>query len=144
FARFEEWIARGRVGALAHEHALRELAAAPGRPSSPAAPPASGEVSVTRVEVRGTRSAEAERVALRALALPAPGLMDASTVDEALARLYATNLFSRARYRIETQGADAVMVFEVVEQVTNQVGMGLRYDDHRKAALLFTGLLRNV
>src|SRR5690606_27964243 len=24
------------------------------------------------------------------------------------------------------------------------VGMGLRYDDHRKAALLFTGLLRNV
>lgn len=144
FARLGEWIARGRAAAVLHAPALRDFAGPVALP--PPAPRAPGDdaVRVAGVEVRGTRSVEAERVVLRALALRAPGEVGAAAVDEALARLYATNLFARARYRLEASGADSVIVFDVVEQATNQVGMGLRYDDHRQAALLFTGLLRNL
>ena len=141
FNRLHEWVTRGRVAAQAQTSNLLPFAA--GSAAVPALEQRFPDhVVISRIEITGG-SPEAQRVALRAINLPVPGRYNADYVDLAVARLYATELFSRATYRVTAEGADTTLVFTIAEQAASQVGFGLRFDDHRKAALQFDGTLHS-
>jgi NTE family protein len=144
FQAVDSWVARGRDATLAMDGALRRLARrAPTGSGSTTAPPLPESIRVDRIEVSGVSGGRAERVARRALALEDGARLGAVEVDQAIARLYGTNLFSRATYRVDASGADTVLRIDVTQEATDNLGFGLRYDDHRHAALLFTGTARN-
>jgi outer membrane protein assembly factor BamA len=93
--------------------------------------------------VRGVTAPHARNVVIRAVDLRTPGHFTSRSFDRALSRLSATQLFERATYWIAARATDTVAVIEVEAQPQDQVGLGFRFDDHRKAALLFTGTLHN-
>jgi NTE family protein len=145
FAEFDDWIRRGEAAATVYADTLRAIASAAAGPRSRApAPLLPDTVSVTAFRVVGVTTDDARNVVWRALDLALPGRLSARSFDRALSRLSATNLFSRVTYRIDIGGPDTVAVIEVEAQPQDQIGLGFRYDDHRKAALLFTGTLHNL
>jgi NTE family protein len=100
-------------------------------------------VYVSDVVVSGVTTTQARNVVTRAVGLRVPGRLSAPSFDRALSRLSATHLFAGATYRIDATAEDTVAVIEVEAQPQDQIGLGFRFDDHRKAALLFTGTLFN-
>ncbi|MGQ0714651.1 MAG: patatin-like phospholipase family protein [Gemmatimonadaceae bacterium] len=144
FVEFDDWIARGETAATAYADTLRKLAviAAPAR-GRPVAPLLPDSVLITEARVVGVSTDAARNVVQRALDLDLPRRLSAWAFDRALSRLSATNLFARVTYRLDVTEADTIAVIEVEAQPQDQIGLGFRYDDHRKAALLFTGTLHN-
>jgi NTE family protein len=145
FEEVDDWIRRGEAAAALHADTLRHLAAVADTTPSTAKPARllPDSVVVTDVMVTGVTAQQARNVVTRAVALRAPARLSALSFDRALSRVSATHLFSRATYRIDTTPTDTVAVIEVEAQPQDQIGLGFRFDDHRKAALLFTGTLYN-
>lgn len=146
FGDVEVWIERGREATLRAIEDLRRVAIngdpRPGSARDLALLP--DTIHVARVTVEGATDPRGEDVVLRVVSLSSPARLGPAELDEAVARLYATGIYSRATYRVETADADTTVVFEVTEQASNEVSFGFRYDDHRNASLLFSGKLRNV
>ena len=145
FDEVDDWIHRGQAAAERHADTLRRLAAVAdtSRGGRNAAPLLPDSVLITDVMVTGVTDPHARNVVTRAVALRVPSRLSALSFDRALSRVSATHLFSRATYRIDTTPTDTVAVIEVEAQPQDQIGLGFRFDDHRKAALLFTGTLYN-
>jgi NTE family protein len=145
FEEVDEWITRGEAAAALHTDTLRRLAHGAGSTARRhvAAGLLPDSVLVSDVVVSGVTATQARNVVTRAVALRVPARLSALSFDRALSRLSATHLFSRATYRIDTTPTDTVAVIEVEAQPQDQIGLGFRFDDHRKAALLFTGTLYN-
>jgi NTE family protein len=146
FRRAQLWVDRGKETALAHAAELRSLAdpeavaqAHRGRASL-----LPDSVIIDAVEIRGVQSAQAQRVAYRALALPTPVRVGREHLDDAMGRLYATGLFLNAGYRLVPRQADTGLIVQLVEEPRDEVGFGFRYDDRKNASLLFTGTLHNL
>jgi NTE family protein len=146
FSDVDAWIERGRQAALEAAEQLRKVANGGDRLGAVDAgiPILPDTIRVVSVSVEGTSSPRSANVVRRVAALRTPATHGAIDLDEAVARLYATGLYSRATYRIEPEGADTAVVFEVTEQPSNELSFGFRYDDHRHASLLFSGKLRNA
>ena len=145
FEAVDEWVTRGEAAAGQRADTLRQIAAGAGGQAtrSRAAPLLGDSVLVSNLEVSGVTAPHARNVVLRAVDLRVPAHLTALSLDLALSRLSATHLFERATYRIDARETDTVAVIEVEAQPQDQVGLGFRFDDHRKAALLFTGTLYN-
>jgi NTE family protein len=145
FQAVDEWIKRGDAAAALHTDTLRRLAsvADTGSGGRTVARLLPDSVLISDIVVSGVTAQEARNVITRALALRVPARLSAQSFDRALSRLAATHLFSRATYRIDITPSDTIAVIEVEAQPQDQVGLGFRFDDHRKAALLFTGTLYN-
>jgi len=144
FEAVDEWVERGKAAATLQADTLRRLAGV----GAPRAERTSVDflpdsVYVSDIVVRGVESTPARNVVTRAVALRVPARLSARSFDRALSRLSATHLFSRATYRIDVTETDTLAVIEVEPQPQDQIGLGFRFDDHRKAALLFTGTLFN-
>ena len=145
FEEVDKWIERGEAAAALHADTLGRLAAI-GDTSSGGrviAPLLRDSVVITDVMVSGVTAPQARNVVTRAVALRVPARVSANSLDRALSRVSATHLFSRATYRIDATPTDTVAVIEVEAQPQDQIGLGFRFDDHRKAALLFTGTIYN-
>jgi NTE family protein len=144
FEEVDDWIQRGEAAAALHADTLRHLVgvvdSSRRRVATPFLP---DSVLVTDVVVSGVTAQQARNVVTRAIALRVPARLSSTSFDRALSRLSATHLFSRATYRIDATPTDTVAVIEVEAQPQDQIGLGFRFDDHRKAALLFTGTLYN-
>jgi NTE family protein len=145
FESVDDWIQRGEAAAAVHIDTLRRLAGPPdttarGRVIAPLLP---DSVMISDIIVSGVTAQPARNVVARAVALRVPARLTAISFDRALSRLAATELFSRATYRIDVTPTDTVAVIEVEAQPQDQIGLGFRFDDHRKAALLFTGTIHN-
>ena len=145
FEEVDQWIQRGEAAAALHADTLRRLAAVADTSSRSRsiAPLLRDSVVITDVMVSGVTAQQARDVVTRAVALRVPGRLSATALERALSRVSATHLFSRATYRIDTTPTDTVAVIEVEAQPQDQIGLGFRFDDHRKAALLFTGTIYN-
>jgi len=146
FASVDSWIERGRA---AVETSLTEILefVPRGRPrvlaSTVRGLDLADGISISHIQLEGAPHEDAARVIDRALSLSVPARITGSEVDAAVARLYATNLFSRISYRLDTAGGDTTLVVSVTEGADDRLGVGLRYDDHRNTALLFTASVHN-
>jgi NTE family protein len=146
FRQAREWIELGQEGALSHAAKLREVAI-PGigaeayRAPVPILP---DSVLINRIEVRGVTNRKAERIVVRALAIPPPVRVGREALDDAVGRIYGTGLFLKVGYRIVTTPADTGLIVQVLEEPRDQVGLGFRYDDRRNASLLFTTTMHNL
>ncbi len=145
FEAVDEWIQRGEAAAELHADTLLRLAvrrdtSVSARTVAPLLP---DSILISDIVVSGVTAQPARNVVTRAIALRVPARHTAASFDRALSRLAATHLFSRATYRIDVTPTDTVAVIEVEAQPQDQIGLGFRFDDHRKAALLFTGTLYN-
>jgi len=144
FARATEWIRRGTDAAAAIRPALHDL----GQRLLPAPGSASrltrvvGSVRIGDVIVEGVTGA-AERVIRTRLQLRGGQNVSADQLDAAVKRVYASELFEQVHYRLEARAIDTALVVTASVRAQDEVGVGLRYDDTYKAALLFTTRLRN-
>ncbi len=147
FDRFAEWIERGRAAAAEHEAELRALAGpSEGRPVSepPMAPLLGDSVRIERIDVEGTDRPPVIDLVRRELGLAAGDFVGPDGLETALGRLDATDLFGLVRYRLDGPSGAAHLSIFVQERPRNRLGVGLRYDDERRAALLFTATIHNV
>jgi outer membrane protein assembly factor BamA len=65
-------------------------------------------------------------------------------MEDRLSDVENTDLFGLVRYRLDATDAGAVLTVSVVERARDRLALGLRYDDERRAALLFTATAHNV
>jgi NTE family protein len=142
FGAADEWIQRGEAAA---EASLERLAGLARRGDPVPAPPLSGAfpdavpVVALRVEAGGDDSAEA--LIRRVLDLDEDSVVTAARLDDVLEDLAATGLVGPVRYRLERFGAGAELVLQSRGRGRDRVGLGFRYDDRQRAALLFTATL---
>lgn len=145
FDRFEEWIARGDGAAERHADELLDVASRRGEATLPLPPDFLGDsVRVSAIGVNGSASPRAERLVRDELGI-APG--DHITPGELAYRLGdldATGLFGLVRYRLDRSGDAVALTVHVQERPKDRFGVGLRYDDEQRAALLFTTTLHNL
>lgn len=145
FRQVDEWVQRGETATRVHSDTLQRLAARPDTVIRSRITRAflRDSVLISDVVVDGVTAPQARNAVTRAVGLRLPAQLSALSFDRALSRLSATHLFSRATYRIDATATDTIAVIEVEAQPQDQIGLGFRFDDHRKAALLFTGTLYN-
>jgi len=147
FERFAEWIERGRAAAAEHEAELSALAGpSSGRPVSepPVAPLLGDSVRIERIDVEGTDRPPVIDLVRRELGLTAGDFVGRDGLETALGHLDATDLFALVRYRLDGSPSAAHLSVFVQERPRNRLGVGLRYDDERRAALLFTATVHNL
>jgi NTE family protein len=151
FDRAPEWIARGDSAARTALPALRQIAraqrsamAAAGEIVSPGHAAGSRDASVRVVAVKiEAQSAEAERRTRRRLGLPTPAWLNAGDLSAAVQRVYSTGLFEMVTYRLDATDSGTVAVVTATATASQQIGFGVRYDDHAGAALLFSTDVRS-
>lgn len=146
FDRVDEWVARGEAATLAHEAALRAVAA---RPPSPRAgrtgPTLLGDsVRITGIYIAGSSDARMIDLIRRELELAEGDYVGREQMEARLADLESTGLFALARYRLDQQAEGVALTVTVEERARDRLGLGLRYDDERRAALLFTATVHNL
>lgn len=145
FDRFEEWIERGAAAAGVQREALEEV----GRRRGKAALPLpegflADSARVERVVVEGAARPEAERLVREELGIEPGDYVTPSDLAYRLSDLDATGLFGLVRYRLDPSGEALTLTVHVQERAQDRLGVGLRYDDERRAALLFSTTLHNV
>ncbi len=149
FDQVEEWVRRGIAAASQHEAELVRLAElqrrAP-RPGTGSVPALLGDsVRIAGVVVAGTTEPGVADLVRRELELEDGSFVDRGRMEARLVDLDATGLFGLVRYRLDAADGDGAVVSVVVEErARDRLGVGLRYDDERQAALLFTASIHNV
>ncbi len=139
FSQARLWIDRGRAAALAKRAALLAIADSEhrARGAIPPRPPLPPSRPIFLLGVSWTHvSAGAE-----ALARAAIGLQDSTWVTEAdmaaaVDRGYSTGRFDQVSYRVLPRPGGADVVFDLTEGDRDVLGVGVRYDTPRGAALL--------
>ncbi len=136
-------IARGAAAAASMRDALAALDV--GRPPLAATERHrvwSDSIRVKRVVIDGLTGRAALR-ARRALELTEGAWLTAATLDSAMQRAYATELYERVQYRIDADAGDTIAVVTATTRNQDRAGVGIRFDDTYKASLLFSALIRN-
>lgn len=143
FTRAAAWIGRGDDAARAQlpaiEAALETGRALAARPE----PLRDAERQVDALVIEGV-TAEGQRFAERVLALPVPGSLTATRLDDAVDRLYRSGAFDRVTYRIAESAGRNTLIIEAVQRSADLLGFGFRYDSRFKASLLFDATLHNI
>jgi NTE family protein len=144
FARAPEWVRRGTAATAAFRPALRDLAQRLSRIPGPMPRliRVVDSVRIADVVVEGVTGA-AERTVRARLQVRGGQNVSADELDVAVKRVYASELFDHVHYRLEARAMDTALVVTAAVREQDEVGVGLRYDDAYKAALLFTARLRN-
>jgi len=146
FDAVADWVMRGDTAVAPHEAALRELAAA--APSSGQLPRPTDffadSVRIAGIVIAGSQDLRVTRLVRAELELEEGDRVDRVGMESRLGDLDATGLFRLVRYRLDGAATDAVLTVTVEERPRDRLGVGLRYDDEWRAALLFTATLHNV
>jgi len=146
FDQLVDWVARGEVAAEEKIEQLRTLAR--GRVAGVTRPAhfLEDSVLVTRVDVRGCCRPQIAEFVERELKVSEGDYLGPDELGSRLRDIEATGLFDVARYRLDASesGDGSVLRVDVKERPRDRVGVGIRYDDQRRAALLFTGTLHNL
>ncbi len=146
FDQAAEWIRRGDEAA---REKLPEILARLGDTRALRAPrtalaPADS-VRIVAVTIEGLRRAPAARAG-RLLDLRVPAWMTSRDLDRAVTRAYATGLFARVGYRLDTAEADSLttMSLLVVEKAQDHVGFNFRYESRYKASVMMSATLNHL
>lgn len=145
FARFEDWFERGRAAATRHVDALRDISTAQeGRPARPWPEALPDSVRISSVVVQGGERPLSGTLVRAQIGLEPGDFVDAAGLDDRLRNLDSTGLFGLVRYRLDREGQGVRVTVTIQERPRNRVGLGVRYDDERRAALLFSGTFHNL
>lgn len=148
FERWAEWLERGVAAAREHEPELRRLAAEQGEGGGASEPRSFAflpdSVLVVGVNVAGSTRPQTERLVRTELALEEGSFVSAELLSSHLRDIDATGLFGLVRYRLERSAGGVDLTVHVQERPKDRLGVGLRYDEDRRAALLFTTTLHNL
>jgi len=141
-----EWVMRGDTAVAPHEARLRALATgAPSRGPLPRPDDFLGDsVRIVDINIGGTLDPQVTALVRSELELEAGDYVGRVEVESRLRDLDATGLFRLVRYRLDTVGDGAVLTVTVEERPRDRLGVGLRYDDEWRAALLFTATIHNA
>lgn len=144
FDRVDEWVVRGEAATLAHEGALRAVAGRP--PRTDVRDPAAlvgDSVLIGGIQVAGTTNPRVVELIRREIELDIGDFVGRDQMEARLADLESTGQFGLVRYRLDGPPDGAALTVTVEERPRDRLGVGLRYDDERRAALLFTALVHN-
>jgi hypothetical protein len=146
FEEVADWVMRGDTAVVPHEARLRALATAAPQ-GSPLPRPAAffgDSVRIEAIDIAGSVDPRVTSLVRRELELEAGDYVDRERMESRLGDLDATGLFRLVRYRLDRVGDSAVLTVVVEERPRDRLGVGLRYDDEWRAALLFTATLHNA
>ncbi|MGE0158288.1 MAG: patatin-like phospholipase family protein [Gemmatimonadales bacterium] len=150
FDQVEEWVERGEEATAAHTDRLAALA---GRGTTNPQPPSTGtllgdSVRIAQVLVAGSTDPRTDDLIFRELEIQPGDYVTRDEMEDRLSDIENTDLFGLVRYRLDVAddavGDAAVLTVSVVERARDRLALGLRYDDERRAALLFTATLHNM
>jgi len=146
FERVDDWIERGVDAAQAHDSTLRALAESQqgSRRPTEATPLLGDSVLVTQISVVGAGDARMIELARRELELDAGDYVSRDLLESRMADLESSGLFSLVRYRLDGTPEGVSLTVQADEGARDRLAVGLRYDDERRAALLFTATAHNV
>ena len=139
FGEAAQWISRGRAAALAHVQELRAIADSARRLRGPVAPrramPSADSVFVHHVSWSKV-SVGADAIAQGAVTLRDDTWVTQKKAAATAARLFATGRFDQVSYRVVPHDSTHDLIFDLTEGDRDQLGLGIRYDTPRGAALL--------
>lgn len=146
FDRVHDWIDRGVAASEEHEAALESLAEAQGARVAPRRPEAflDDSVRLARVEIEGSSRPQTDDLVRKELGAVAGTYVTPAQIASRLSDIDATGLFGLVNYRLDLGTDGVVLTVRVQERPKDRFGVGLRYDDERRAALLFTTTLHNL
>lgn len=150
FDPVEDWVDRGAAAAAGHVDELLDLSARQRQDGKVARPhavpePLADSVRVTSLSIDGTEDPRVVELVRRELELVPGAYVGRAQLESRLGDLDATGLFGLIRYRLSDGGpGDAALTVAVEERPRDRLGVGLRYDDERRAALLFTASVHNM
>ena len=146
FDRADDWIARGEAATSAHERALRALARRPASRPRVGTPSSFLEdsVRITSVSIAGATDPRMSELIRRELEIEEGDYVGRDEMDARLSELESLGLFGLVRFQLDGQDAGARMLVTVEERPRDRLAVGLRYDDERRAALLFTATVHNL
>ena len=143
----EQWFTRGASAAELYRDDIRAVAEGQGpRPEPLRAPIESlgDSVRVDFVQVEGATRAQTLELVREEIGVVEGEYVSAEALSSRLSDLDATGLFGLVRYRLDRVPGGIALTLHVEEQPRDRVGVGLRYDDERRAALLFTTTIHNL
>lgn len=145
FDAWEPWIERGRAAAEEHRAELEALAGPVGAPwALPTAPGFLGDsIRVDAVTIVGADDPHSETFVRKELRLAPGAFVTPAQLADRIADIDATGLFGLVRYRMDDTGDGVSLTVEVEERPADRFGIGIRYDDEFRAALLFSTTLHN-
>lgn len=145
YDRFADWIERGRSAASDHATEFQDIARRRGPATLPLAEGFLGDsVLVESVVVQGTSRPRTEDLVREVLGIVPGRWVTPAVLSYRLGDLDATGLFGLVRYRLDPDGDAVALTVRVEERAQDRFGVGLRYDDERRAALLFAMTLHNL
>lgn len=145
FNRVAEIIERGEKAALGSLPRLQRVMDSLGlarEENRPPAGPVPESLYVAGVKVEGLNRVSKQLV-LDQLDLPKSGWVTADFMDEAIERVYSTQFFEKASYRLRSVNDGNVLVVDIIEKSMQVLGLGLRYDSNTNAEILAGFCLRN-
>ena len=144
YDRYQDWIERGVQAASGHDEAFRDVARQRGQASLPLPRDfLTDSVRVDAVVVEGASRAGTDDLVREELGIQAGDWVTPQTLAYRVGDLDATGLFGLVRYQLDRAADAVVLTIRVQEQAQDRFGVGLRYDDERRAALLFSLTLHN-
>ena len=99
---------------------------------------------IARIEVEGSPRAQTVSFVRKELRVVEGAYVSPARLASRLSDIDATGLFGLVRYRLDAAAGGVALTVHVQERPKDRVGIGLRYDDERRAALLFTATLHNL
>jgi NTE family protein len=146
FVRIDDWVSRGEAATMQHRAALADLVARLPRVERVGAAPVllGDSVLLTGIDVAGTSDPNMVELIRRELEFTQGDFVGRDQLESGLAELESSGFFGLVRYRLDESTGGAALTVTVQERPRDRLGVGLRYDDERRAALLFTATLHNI
>ena len=146
FDQSQEWIARGIAAA---QNIVPGLGSTPPARIDAVARPADflgDSVRIARIDIQSCCRDQIPKFVRDELQLRPGDYIGPYQLGSRLSDIEATGLFGLVRYRLDDSPADdgVVLTIHVQERARDRLGVGIRYDDERRAALLFSTTRHNL
>ena len=98
---------------------------------------------ISEIEIDGLFRVS-QRIVNTELKMTPPGYIKLPELEDAIDRIYSTQLFSRVTYTVNKHESGNKLTVQVLERSRNLFRIGLRYDSTNDAAMLLNTTLQNI